>query len=143
MRRFLVVALACALAACTKSGGASDLAVPNATLACPPLTSYCDHALPSAPCAPTLADARALFCLPDGGARPGGGPPALTADCGGVRLVSVSGVDTAEHFYYDVASGALVAVVGVSANFGGSTACDGGPATFTLQNCQPSVAFCG
>ncbi len=142
MRALSIVALGCALVACTKSGGANDLAIPNAVLACPPLTSYCDHALAWAPCEPTLADARAHLCSPDGGVSPFG-PRATTADCGAYRVLSVNGVDGGEQFYYDAASGALVAVISQSANFGGSSQCDGGPATFTPPACQPPVAFCG
>jgi len=92
----------------------SDMAS-GPTYDCPPLTSYCDHALPWAPCTPTLADARSSFCAPDGGVR----------------------------FYYDGTSGMLVAIVDESANFGGSSQCVGGPATFTSPSCQPLVAFCG
>lgn len=142
MRSSAIIALACSLAACTRSGTADDMAVNLPPYSCPELSNYCDHALPAAPCAPTLADARATDCVPDGGVRTGI-HPVLSADCGALRVLYVSLVDGSEDFYYDTASGALVAVVRQSASFGGSTVCDGGPATFTPPHCQPPVAFCG
>ncbi|HEX8951068.1 MAG TPA: hypothetical protein VF945_04450, partial [Polyangia bacterium] len=91
------------------------------------------------PCAPTLGDARARFCPPDGGVN---GRLPITADCGAFFVLYVSDVDVSEDFYYDAVTGALVAVIEVSANFSGSPACDGGPAMFTPPRCQPSVALC-
>jgi hypothetical protein len=83
-----------------------------------------------------------MFCVPDGGVRAGGPHAVVTADCGAFRVLYLTNVDAGQDFYYDIASGALVAVVGVAASFGGSTTCNGGPATFTPPSCQPPAGFC-
>jgi hypothetical protein len=49
------------------------------------------------------------------------------ASCGQYDLIESNGVDTGYSYYYDHATGQLVAILGRSANFGGSVKCVGGP----------------
>ena len=56
------------------------------------------------------------------------------ADCGAYRALTVTNVDVSDTYYYDAASGALVAVV--TNGFAGGGLCAGGPANFMEPTCS-------
>jgi hypothetical protein len=83
------------------------------------------------PCAPTWADVLADTTL-CAGATP---TSPLRADCGPYHVLTVTRVDTALSYYYDGATGTLVAIVLASSSTG-MTTCPGGPSGgFALPTC--------
>ena len=65
-------------------------------------------------------------------------PSPLSVDCGSYHAVTVTSVDTSRTYYYDLASGALVAIILASAPQS-SVTCLGGPAAgFTPPVCSGS-----
>ena len=83
------------------------------------------------PCAQTWAEVVADTAL-CAGATP---TSPLHADCGPYHVLTVTRVDTALTYYYDGATGALVAIVLASSSTG-MTTCSGGPsAGFALPTC--------
>jgi hypothetical protein len=107
-------------------GGGTD---GGAVFSCPALVPC---SMTSLTCVPTLADAMSHFC--------GSSYIARIFDCGGYRLIRLSGVDTHSDFYYD-ANGVLVAVV-ASGLPPMRDQCTGGPSSFTVPTCQPPRSFC-
>jgi hypothetical protein len=68
-----------------------------------------------------------------------GGLEETVASCGQYDVVQLHGVDSHYDYYYDHATGQLVAIYSVA--FGGLETCVGGPATgFPLPNCGPLTA---
>ena len=64
----------------------------------------------------------------------------LRADCGGYHVLAVHAVDASRSYYYDAASGTLVAIVSANGSTG-TTTCIAGPAGgFTLPTCTGSVS---
>jgi hypothetical protein len=65
-------------------------------------------------------------------------PSPLFVDCGAYHAVTVTSVDTSRTYYYDLTSGALVAIIVASAPQS-SVTCLGGPAAgFTPPTCSGS-----
>lgn len=64
----------------------------------------------------------------------------LRADCGGYHVLAVHAIDASVSYYYDAASGTLVAIVNANGSTG-TTTCVAGPAEgFTLPTCTGSVS---
>ena len=64
----------------------------------------------------------------------------LRADCGGYHVLAVHAIDASVSYYYDAASGTLVAIVDANGSTG-TTTCIAGPAGgFTLPTCTGSVS---
>ena len=79
----------------------------------------------------TLALADTHYC--------GGAITELQADCGAYLARIVVNVDVADTYYYDKASGALVAVFGTG--YDGNTTCEGGPPIFPAPTCATPQPF--
>ena len=118
----LSIAIASLAAGCDKSRPA---------LACvDSLATYC--AIPSNPCAMTWAEAQndTWFCMFTTGQSP------LQADCGPYHAITLTFIDSSRTYYYDAASGKLVAVITADANRA-AVSCDAGPTTgFTPPVCS-------
>jgi hypothetical protein len=125
MRGWLLVCLAAAAphAGCDKSR----------TLACG--QSIADRCALVDACVPTWAEASvgtAVCALP--------AYALLRADCGGYHVLAVHAIDASVSYYYDAASGTLVAIVNANGSTG-TTTCVAGPAGgFTLPTCTGSVS---
>jgi hypothetical protein len=140
-----------ALAACMTSstgttpdaGSTSDAAVPTdadaggVTVACTTTAvALCAQAAPNACKYPTFDDARAASCC-------GAGCVKLTSvPCGGYDVAMDQGIDTQTSYYFDHASGKLVAVVMYGATLVGGYTCGGGPASFAVPTCERSLFAC-
>jgi hypothetical protein len=143
MRCSLVLVCAALLACGSSSTNPSDMAVADlSALACAPLDNFCSQPGTSFACVRNFSDVAGQLCVPDGGVNPAAPHIVMVADCGAYRELVLGGVDTSTDSYYDVATGALVAVISVSANFGGHQMCGGGPASFVPPQCQPPRTFC-
>lgn len=116
------IAIASLSAACDKS---------RAPFACADsLATYC--AIPSNPCAMTWAEAQVdtWFCMFTTGQSP------LQADCGPYHAITLTFIDSSRTYYYDAASGKLVAVITADANRA-AVMCNAGPtAGFTPPVCS-------
>ena len=150
MRALLVAALAL-LAAC----GGNTTSAPNLTTtpadlagvdlassdlapwSCPPLADFCRSGRSAAGCPASAAAAEALYCHGDAGTP---GVLVSTADCGAYVEVAIGYADFGFSYFYDAASGALVAVV--ENGYQGTSDCVGGPATFTLPGCPSLAIYC-
>lgn len=123
-----------------RQGWAISLAVVALSAGCdktrPPLAcadslaTYCG--IPSAPCAMTWDEAQrdSWFCMFTILGSP------LQADCGPYHAITLTFIDSSRTYYYDAASGALVAVITADANKAAVT-CDAGPtAGFTPPVCS-------
>ncbi|HMF42521.1 MAG TPA: hypothetical protein VKQ32_17740 [Polyangia bacterium] len=124
MRGWLVVPLAIGFL----SGGCDKTHPP---LVCSgSLATYC--AIASNPCAMTWTEAQSdtWFCQFTTAGSP------LEADCGPYHAITLTFVDSSRTYYYDVASGKLVAVITADANRVAVT-CDAGPSSgFTPPVCS-------
>lgn len=64
----------------------------------------------------------------------------LGADCGGYHVLAVHAIDASLSYYYDAASGTLVAIVDASASTGTTTCSAGPPGGFRLPTCTGPVS---
>jgi hypothetical protein len=106
----------------------------------------CESSAKKLPCSKSIADAcpGSGFCPPLSWADASSGtafcsqadisPPAQ-GDCGAYHVVTISHLDTSAAYYYDVATGMLVAIVGIAPP-APMAVCAAGPAAgFTLPTC--------
>jgi len=79
-------------------------------------------------CPADVTAVRTMLCVP-------GHRIVITTPCGGYQRVTAGAIDTSTDYYFD-SGGHLVAVVGNSANFGGSSSCVAGPSDFSAPACD-------
>ncbi len=142
----LVSALALAACSSTSSTGSNaDAGGGDATVDGGTVTIACTArvaavcATPSADCPyPTLATARAAACCASSGCS----LKVTSSPCGGYDVAELQGTDTVTSYYYDPATGNLVASVHSGATMLGGDTCNAGPAIFDAPNCPRSSFAC-
>ena len=149
---FFFSSLALCTGACssTSTAGASDAGNGDAnvdganpdgsiTVTCTQTTQTACAAASPAECPyPTFASARAASCCGATGCT----LKVTSSPCGGYDVAETQGVDTVTSYYFDHATGNLVATVHFGATMLGGNACNAGPATFDAPNCTRSSFTC-
>ncbi|MGH7437471.1 MAG: hypothetical protein ACRENE_17475 [Polyangiaceae bacterium] len=112
------------------SEAASDDAAADAGPACAQsIDAYCVHPSAHFACDSTFSMALAGMC--------GQAHIYSIRGCYGFDVIERGFTDWTETYYFDSATGVLVAIVDSSANFGGSDQCVAGPPSFVEPQCLP------